>query len=355
MNEEFKHLWAQLGILNQQNYNFVLQKFGNLEEAWRKITPAFLKSLKLRTDTIKNVFEIRKRISFEQIMDQKHKFNVKLYCFDDEDYPESLKESKTAPPFLFVRGKLPSFHKSISIVGTRTHSDYGKHVTQRFTADLVREGFVIVSGLALGIDSIAHKTTLENGGTTVAVLGCGVDRIYPSMNHRLAMNILANGGAVISAYPLGTRAFPYHFPERNQIVAGLTLGTLFIEGGIKSGARSTMKSAIDNNRGVFAVPSEINNYNLSGTNEVIRNSAAKLVENVEHILEDFGMKGEIMREAHSFEKDELTILEKLAIGGKHIDQLFEETEFDIPRLSELLIFLTLKKAVIQQNEKWVIA
>ena len=355
MKDEFKHLWAQLGILNKQNYDLLLKKFGDLEKAWKNVTPEFLANFRLRRDTIRTAFEVRQRISFEQIMDQMKDFKAKLYCIDDEDYPERLRESETAPPFLFVRGELPSFHKSISVVGTRAHSDYGRHAAQKFTSDLVREDFVIVSGLALGIDSIAHKSALENNGITVAVLGSGVDKIYPSSNHRLAMDILTNQGAIISAYPLGTPSFPYHFPERNQIVAGLTLGTLFIEGGVKSGARSTMKSAIDNNRGVFAVPAEINNYSLSGTNELIRNSAAKLVENVDHILEDFGMKGEIMREAHSFEKDELTILEKLASGGRHIDELFAETEFDIPRLSELLMNLTLKKAVTQQNEKWVMA
>lgn len=355
MKDEYLFLWAQWGIVNLQQCRVILKHFGSFEAAWEKITPQFLKQLGMRSDKSERVFEMREKMSSQWMLDTMKQFSVKLYFIDDPEYPVFLKQLETAPPFLFVRGNLPSFYKSISVVGTRSVTNYGKLTTEKFTSDLVREGFVIVSGLALGVDSIAHRTTLKNGGLTVAVLGTGVDHIYPASNYRLAQDILTSGGAIISAYPLGTPALAHHFPERNEVVAGLTKGTLIIEGGVKSGALITAKLALDLGREVFAVPCNITNLALSGTNHIIRKSAAKLVENIEHVLEDFGMKPSLVAQIQDFNPEERQILEKLSSGPKNMDQLLEETQFDVPRLSELLIYLQLKTAVTQHGERWVLA
>lgn len=355
MNDEFLFLWAQWGILNLKQCQAMLQYFGDFKRAWKEVSPEFLQYLGMRRDKVERVFDMREKISFKWIIEQMEQFNIRLYFIEDPDYPTFLKSIQTAPPFLFVRGELPSFHKSISVVGTRSVSNYGRLATEKFTADLVREGFVIVSGLALGVDSIAHRTTVKNNGLTVAVLGTGVDQIYPSSNYRLAEDILSSGGAVISAYPLGTGPEPYHFPQRNEIVAALSKGTLVIEGGIKSGALITAKLALDYGREVFAVPCNITNLALSGTNHLIRKSAAKLVENIEHVLEDFGLKVSSVIQPQDFDIDERQILEKLSTGPKSIDQLLAETPFDVPRLSEILIYLQLKAAVAQQGERWTLA
>ncbi|HHA18541.1 MAG TPA: DNA-processing protein DprA, partial [Methylophaga sp.] len=221
-------------------------------------------------------------------------------------------------------------------------------------ADLVRHGFVIVSGLATGIDSVAHKTTIENNGITVAILGSGVDVISPSSNYRLAQNLLQSGGAIISTYPLGTKAQKHHFPERNVVIAGLCQGTLVTEGGRLSGALITAKEAHELGREVFAVPNDINKYALSGTNDYIRNSKAKLVDNIEHILEDLQFETKTMRQELDLSHDERTLMERLASGGKNMDDLVAETTFDVPRLSELILQLQLKNAIAQQECRWVI-
>ncbi len=300
------------------------------------------------------MIEIRERISFEQMMSTVSELGIKVYFVDDVDYPITLKQMEKKPPFLFVRGKLPDFHKAMAVVGTRSCTEYGRNVTKRFTADLVRHGFVIVSGLAMGIDSVAHRTTLQNNGTTVAVLGSGVDVITPSSNYRLAQDIIQSGGAIVSTYPLGTKALRHHFPDRNVIIAGLCQGTLVTEGGKHSGALITAREAHELSREVFAVPNDINKYALSGTNSYIRNSKAKLVDSIVHILEDLKMETKTMRQALDLSHDERIIMEKLSSGGKDMDDLCDETTFDIPRLSELLLHLQLKNAVAQQNCKWVI-
>jgi len=355
MSDEYIYLWAQWGILTCDRHLAVLRKYGDLEKAWHEVTPQFLEGLRMSSDSVKVAMEIKAKISFEQIQDIVKRFKAGILYVEDDEYPYNLKNLSKPPPFLFVRGELPSFHKSISIVGTRAHSDYGRNSAQKFTADLVREGFVIVSGLALGIDSISHRTAIENGGITVAVLGSGVDKIYPSSNYRLAQDILSSNGAIVSAFPLGTQPFPHHFPRRNMVIAGLTQGALVIEGGRKSGALITADQSLKEGRSVFAIPCNIASLALSGTNNLIRNSEAKLVENVDHILEDFGLKGTFMKEAQDFNQDERVILEKLANSGRSMDKLFEETTYNIPELANILVGLQLKGVVTQEYNKWVLA
>jgi len=354
MSDEYLYLWAQWGILNAEQYRIVLEHFGNLEEAWKRITPEFLFQLGMRNDKPSRLIEIKNKLSFEEISRTMKHFDIKLYHLDDEEYPSNLKETKAPPPFLFVRGELPSFHKSLSIVGARKMTDYGRNITRSFTADLVRSGFVIVSGLALGVDSVAHKTTLESHGKTVAVLGTGVDVIYPASNHRLAQNIVSSDGAVISAFPLGTHAQPFHFPKRNYIISGLTQGVLVVEGGDKSGALITARAALGQGREVFAIPGNITRFALSGANKLIRKGEAKLVENVDHILEEFEIQGTLMKEEKEFTPDQQIVLEQLSFGGKTMDNLYEETRFNIPELSHILVMLQLDNVVDKQDNRWVL-
>lgn len=354
MSDEYLFLFAQWGIFTTEQCRLILKKFGSFKAAWKGLTTEDIRQLNVRHKKASRVLEIRERISFEQMMETVRNLDVKVYYVDDDDYPKLLKEITPPPPFLFVRGRLPNFHKSMAVVGTRSHTDYGKNVTKRFTSDLVRHGFVIVSGLATGIDSIAHRTALDLNGVTVAVLGSGVDVISPPSNYRLAQDILQSDGAIISAYPLGTQALKHHFPERNCIISGLCRGTLVTEGGCRSGALITAKEAHEQGREVFAVPTDINKYALSGTNDYIRTSRAKLVENIEHILEDLKLHLKDMSQPLELSHDERIFMEKLASGGKTLDNLVAETTFDIPRLYELILQLQLKNAIAEQNCKWVI-
>jgi DNA processing protein len=354
MNDEYLFLFAQWNVFNTEQCRLILNRFGSFEAAWKGLTADDIRELNVHTQKADRVLEIRERISFEDMMTQVREFGVKVYFVDDSDYPDRLKQIDPPPPFLFVRGSLPDFHKSMAVVGTRSATDYGRNVTKRFTSDLARHGFVIVSGLATGIDSVAHQTTLELNGITVAVLGSGVDIISPSSNYRLGQQILQSGGAIVSAYPLGTQAQKHHFPERNAIISGLCQGTLVIEGGIHSGARHTAKSAHDQGREVFAIPNDVNKYALSLTNYLIRTSQAKLVENIAHIVEDLQLEVKNMHQELELSHDERVVMEKLASGGKTMDELAVETTFNIPRLSELILRLQLKNAIAEQSCQWVI-
>lgn len=352
MHHEF--LWAQWGILNYDQYRIVLKHFGDLEVAWKKINRPFLMKIGFGREKAERVFEIRDRIDWDGILMQMGRLGVQILCVDGVGYPDSLKSIPNPPVFLFVRGKIPPLHKSLSIVGTRETTDYGRITAEKFVSDLVANNFVIVSGLALGIDSCAHESTLKNKGITVAVLGSGVDRIYPSNNSYLAERIIKSGGAVLSEYPLGTPAMQHHFPVRNRIVSGLSRGALIVEGGVKSGALITARYALEQGREVFAVPNNITKMGLSGTNYLIRRAEAKLVENAKHILEEFQMQPVRSKQPLSFSSVESELIELILNEGKTIDELTVETTYNVAKLSEVFIGLQLKGVVRQIGNKWVI-
>lgn len=354
MKDEYLYLWAQWGILNFEQYKIVLKVFGDLESAWKKITRDFLIEIGIGSEKVNRIFEIRERISFEDIIKRMNNLNIHLLYIEDNNYPFLLKSIHDPPPFLFVRGNLSSLHKSLGVVGTRGITPYGQMVTEKIVADLVRNGFVIVSGLALGVDSCAHDITVKNNGITIAVLGSGVDKIYPSWNYRLADKIIKQNGAVISEYPLGTPAMKHHFPERNRIISGLSKGTLVIEGGVRSGALITARQALEQGREVFAVPNNITKVSLSGTNYLIRRGEAKLIECVDHILEEFQMVPSQQQMQFDFDDSEKTILIKLSDGGKTMDELIIDTSYSISKLSQILTDLSLKNAVREEGTRWVL-
>jgi DNA processing protein len=355
MKDEYLYLWAQWGILNFEQYQFVLKEFGDLETAWKKISRTFLLKIGMGSEKIDRILKIKNRISFHDMMKTMEDFNVQLLSVGDKDYPSLLKSIHDPPPFLFVRGKLPLLHKSLAVVGTRGITDYGQMVTEKLTSDLVRNGFVVVSGLAFGVDSCAHQAALKNNGMTIAVLGTGIDKIYPSANYHLAQDIIKYGGAVISEYPLGSPALTHHFPKRNRIISGLSQGILVVEGGVKSGALITARQALEQGREVFAVPNNITKVSLSGTNHLIRRGEAKLVERVKHILEEFQMEPAQQQMQFDFDDHEKIILTNLSVGGKTMDELIIETSYSISQLSEILTNLNLKGAVHEEGNRWVLS
>jgi len=353
MDETF-FLWAQWGILDHGQYQIVKKWFGDLKVAWEKIDVTFLLQLGFQREKAERVFSYRRTIDFETLVRQMGELGIRILCVDDADYPSRLREIPNPPPFIFVRGVLPLLHKSIGVVGTRGMTDYGRMATEKMVGDLVRNGFTIVSGLALGVDACAHGTTLKNGGPTVAVLGCGVDIIYPAEHSNLAERILQNGGAIVSEHPLGTPALRHHFPLRNRIISGLSRGVLIVEGGVKSGALITARYALEQGREVFAVPNDITKRDLSGTNHLIRRGEAKLVEKAQDILDEFGMENANRELPLSYSSLETEILGLIANQGKSIDELTLETPYNVAKLSEALIGLQLKGTAREIGGKWVI-
>lgn len=213
------------------------------------------------------------------------KNKIHFLTLKDKNYPPLLTQISNPPSILFFRGKIPSSQKAIAVIGSRKATAYGKKIAQKFTHQLVKKGFVIVSGLAIGIDAIAHQTAINSNGKTIAVLGTGVDIIYPQQNTRLYHQIIKKNGAVISEFPPQTKPKRKNFPQRNRIISGLCLGVLVIEAAEKSGTKITARFAADQGREVFAVPGPVNSPLSSGTADLIK-QGAKLVYSLKDILEE---------------------------------------------------------------------
>ena len=214
------------------------------------------------------------------------KYNARIITFGDDEYPPNLRTIYNAPLLLFVRGKLlPKDACSIAVVGSRTTTEYGRLATERIASELAARGITIVSGMAAGIDTCAHWAALNTGGRSVAVLGCGLDIVYPASNVSLYKKLIQDG-AVLSEFGFETKPWPGNFPSRNRIISGMTLGTVIVEAGKKSGALITAAAALEQNREVFAVPGNISSTHSEGTNALIRDSAAKLVLTADDILNE---------------------------------------------------------------------
>lgn len=214
----------------------------------------------------------------------------RMLTFWDAEYPDHLKRIYDPPPFLFLTGSLiPRDTAAIALVGTRNPTAYGLRMAERFAMELASRGITIVSGLARGIDTVAHGAALKAGGRTVAVIGSGIDNIYPGENSDLAHRVAANG-ALTSEFIMGAKPDATNFPQRNRIISGMSLGTVVVETGVEGGAMITARLALDQNREVFAVPSPLSPGRRSGTNLLIREGNASLVESVEDILQELAPK-----------------------------------------------------------------
>ncbi len=239
----------------------------------------------LSSTAIERILAPYDRKLLQQQLQQMEALGVRMVPYYAEDYPENLKHVYDAPPVLFIRGVIEKPDvRALAIIGSRKATPYGVEVCQKFTSELVQRGFLIVSGMARGIDAIAHWSALESGGRTVAVLGTGVDIIYPSGNSTLYGRIIEHG-SVLSEFPLGTRPYAAHFPRRNRIISGLCVGVLVVEAAERSGTMTTVRMALEQGREVFAVPGDIRSDRSRGTHHLIK-QGAKLVDRVEDIMDE---------------------------------------------------------------------
>ena len=288
-----------------------------------------------------------------------NKLGVSFVTYWDPRYPKRLKQISDPPVLLYVRGTLPTEDEAmVAVVGTRVPSAYGRLVAANLSRDLVTEGVTVVSGLARGIDTVAHKAALEAGGRTIAVLGSGLDVVYPAENRALAAEI-AKAGAVISEFPLGTQPDATNFPRRNRIISGMSAGTLVVEAGEKSGALITAQLALEQNREVFAVPGNVTSERSRGTNRLIK-QGAKLVENVQDILDELRpqLRG-LLREAEAAPRvamsgSEKTVYEVLGDEPKHIDDIATELGQPSGQVLATLLSLELKNLVLQLTGKYFV-
>lgn len=333
------------GITRPRLYE-IKRRFTNFKNAWQKIDRGFSLDIESRKDDIlfqknkgadflKKIKEAKLKIDPEKEFANLQKENVDLIDFEDPRYPALLKQIPDAPFCFYLKGKLPADSYTFAIVGTRQATPYGKQAAEFFASSLARLGITIVSGLALGIDAEAHKGALAANGKTVAVLGTGLDKssIYPPQNKQLAKEIVESGGALISEYPLGSQAEQYHFPERNRIISGLSLGVLVIEAPEKSGALITANLALEQGREVFAVPGSIFQKNSFGSNELIK-KGAKLTSNINDILEELNLKidvinpeiGESGASEINISNEEKQILNILETEPQDLDKIIQKSK-----------------------------
>ena len=288
-------------------------------------------------------------------LDYLKKNHIQVLTYWDKEYPVRLKKIYDAPVILFYKGNVSVLSTdAISVVGTRNPSQYGKMVTEKFCRELINYQLTIVSGLARGVDTVAHRTVVKNNGKTIAVLGCGLDQIYPPENKNLAGQITENG-VIVSEYRIGTIPDPGNFPRRNRIISGLSLGTIVTEAGQKSGALITAYQALDQNREVFAIPGPISSRKSDGTNHLIK-QGAKLVQNSEDIIQELESQignGESAEHQstillNEFEK---TLYEMLSDDPLHIDLLARQCERTTSEVLSVLLTLEIMGVVKQLSGK----
>jgi DNA processing protein len=323
--------------------------FKSLENAW-KATSGELKQSGLDSGTIRAITTWRPKISLESEMEKIDRYGVKVFTFHAPDYPSRLKEIYDYPPVIYVRGSLlPEDEWCLAVVGTRRATVYGRQVTEEITTDLARSRITIVSGLAKGIDSVAHRTALEAGGRSIAIFACGLDTVYPGENAELARRIMQQG-ALISEYPLGIRPRADNFPRRNRIMSGLSLGVLVVEAGESSGAIITANIALEQNREVFAIPGSILSPASQGTNHLIQ-EGAKLVRSYTDILEELNLMAVAqqieMKEMIPPSDTESLLLKQLSAEPTHIDEVCRLSGLPISTVSSTLAIMELKGMVKQ--------
>ncbi|MDO8578834.1 MAG: DNA-processing protein DprA [Dehalococcoidales bacterium] len=330
-------------------FNQLQSHFPNLAEAWAA-GPKELKQAGLDSGTVKSIVTSRPGISLDVEMEKLDRTGVQAIISNSPDYPKRLKEIYDFPPVLYVKGTLsPRDDWTIAVVGTRRATNYGRQVTEEITSDLVKNNVTIASGLARGIDTIAHRSALEAGGRTLAVFACGLDIVYPSENAELARRITLQG-ALVSEYPPGTKPRPDYFPRRNRIMSGLSLGVLVVEAGETSGAMITARLALEQNREVFAVPGSILSPASIGTNKLIQ-EGAKLVRDYRDVLQELNLTVAThqmeMKDLVSGSETEAALLKQLGHEPIHIDEVCRSSGLPISSVSSTLAMMELKGLVKQ--------
>ncbi len=333
--------------------------FGSLGRAW--IAPVGdLLAAGLEPRLTERVLQFRQSFEPQAEIERLSRLGIELVILDGPGYPERLAQIETPPPVLYVKGQLSEADTlALAVVGTRRATSYGRQATIQICAGLAEQGVTIVSGLAKGIDTVAHQAALDAGGRTLAVLGCGVDVIYPPENRALAARISDPqhfNGALLSEYAPGSQPEATNFPQRNRIVSGLSLGVLIVESGIKGGALITVDFAHEQGREVFGVPGSIYNVVSAGVNELIRRGQARLVTSAAEIMEELRPGPLLAAEeryaqaqfALSGDTDlERAVLRALREAGQplHIDEVCRECAQPMAEVSSTLTMLELRSLV----------
>lgn len=349
MKKEEKNFWICFSCfppIGPKRFGLLRKYFGTAEKAWRAKKETLLK-IGLSEKLVFDFLKFRDEFNLSSYILRLEKLEVGTITFEDKEYPENLKDIDDAPFLLYIMGEiLAKDSLAIGVVGTRKITSYGKEVTERLVFDLVSSGLTIVSGLAYGVDLVAHNSALESGGRTIGVWAGGLDSVFPGYRKYLVEKIIKSGqGAVLSEFPLEFHPMPQTFPQRNRIISGLSLGVLVTEAAQDSGSLITARHAADQGREVFAVPGPITSSQTAGTAKLLK-SGAKLVYNVKDILEELDIahsaKSIAAREILPDNKDEEIILNLLKNEEKQIDQIIKESGLETAKVAGILTLMEIK-------------
>lgn len=344
--------WLALGFvegLGSVGYRSLIKRFHSPERVFKASFQDLIQVEGIREKAIKGIQQFNQASRVEQELERMLKHNVQLVSCTDENYPAHLLNIYDPPPYLYVKGELRQQEKcAVAVVGSRFASSYGLMVTERLCRDMARAGITIVSGMARGVDTSAHRGALSVRERTIAVLGCGIDVDYPLENRKLKDEI-ASCGSVVSELPMSTTPSGCHFPKRNRIISGLSLGVVVIEASHRSGSLITARLALEQGRDVFAVPGSIDSLRSRGTHKLIK-EGAKLVENAQDIMTELmpglgcrprgepgpGMAGD------QLSKESGAVFALLADQQAHIDSIIAESGLSSSQVSAALLELELK-------------
>jgi DNA processing protein len=347
----------------------LLERFGSAEGVYAALR-AELERLRLKPDAVESIVLKDKHDEAARELERVREIGADVLVLDDGTYPALLREIADPPITLYVRGAWAACFDApcVAVVGSRRASTYGQNVATMLARDLAGRGVCVVSGLARGIDAAAHRGALEAGGRTVAVLGTGIDVVYPRDHRKLAEEILAKGGALVSQFPLSTPPIPENFPYRNRIISGLSLGVVLVEAAENSGSLITARLAMEQNREVFAVPGNVTSRNSFGTNYLIKGAGAKLVQQWQDVVAELPQeiaarmlppepkKGRAKNDGAATSQvvpsdltdDERAVFRLIKTDEPaHIDALAEESKLTLPALTSALLALEMRELIRQ--------
>lgn len=327
----------------------LINHFDDLESAW-KAAPADLAAAGLSLKLIERIVQARENIDLEKVWARIESQGIKILTWEDAAYPQRLKEIEQPPPVLYIRGDyLPDDLFAVAIVGTRRVTAYGRQITEELASYLASNGITVVSGLARGVDAIAHQGALKTGGRTIGVLGSGVDKIYPP-EHRQMADRMMEQGAIVSDYAPGTPPDASNFPPRNRIISGLSLAVVVVEAGETSGALITAEFAAEQGREVFAVPGSILAPQSKGTNKLIQKGALPLLS-INDLMQALNLTRmgdhKAARKILPADQTEARLMNILGAEPLHVDEIRNQTELPIEKVSAALALMELKGMVRQ--------
>ncbi len=350
-------IWLNSIGISQANIDKLMINFDDLSELWTANKDLIYSIKSIKSEVLSLIIKYRNNKTLEDLNRILRTQNIEPITIYDENYPNSLKNINDNPKVIYLKGNLlEEDHLSIGIVGSRKATTYGLWACEKFTRELVDMGVTIVSGAALGIDAVAHKTAIAMGGRTIGILGNGLDKVYPPKNKGLYEDISKNGG-LITEFPLGTLPLPYNFPQRNRIISGLSLGVIVIEAKEKSGSLITAHCAIEQGKEVFALPGNINSLYSGGTNRLIKDGARPLLD-IDDILEEIYELQLLKINNKKIEMDysilsdtELKIVKLIEEGPLHADIISYKTEIDISTVISILTILELKGIIKELSSR----